>query len=163
VLHEGNLRYQRGKLQLRDYSVPGEHTANRQTPFAAIITCADSRLSPPLVFDLHHGNVFVSLVMVLGHSDCGAVRSAIGVANGTASYPPDSYGAIGEVIDAIVPAIRALPPPQRTIDRSVVVTARTQEADLATRTPIIKQAIGAKQIEVVAAVYDIRSGKVSLV
>jgi len=62
VLHEGNLRYQRGKLQLRDYSVPGEHTANRQTPFAAIITCADSRLSPPLVFDLHHGNVFVSRV-----------------------------------------------------------------------------------------------------
>ena len=39
----------------------------------------------------------------------------------------------------------------------------TQAADLATRTPIIKQAIGAKQIEVVAAVYDIRSGKVSLV
>ncbi|TMM02252.1 MAG: hypothetical protein E6G05_09195 [Actinobacteria bacterium] len=63
----------------------------------------------------------------------------------------------------IDPAIRALPPPQRTIDRSVVVTARTQAADLATRTPIIKQAIGAKQIEVVAAVYDIRSGKVSLV
>ena len=60
MLHEGNLRYQRGKLQLRDYSVPGEYTANRQTPFAAIITCADSRLSPPLVFDLHHGNVFVS-------------------------------------------------------------------------------------------------------
>jgi len=188
VLHEGNLRYQRGKLQLRDYSVPGEHIANRQTPFAAIITCADSRLSPPLIFDLHHGNVFVSrvagnsvdvgtlgsteyavkvlrvkLVMVLGHSDCGAVRSAIGVANGTASYPADSYGAIGELIDAIVPAIRALPPPQRTIDRSIVVTARNQAADLATRTPIIKQAIGAKQIEVVAAVYDIRSGKVSLV
>jgi len=136
VLHEGNLRYQRGKLQLRDYSVPGEYTANRQMPFAAIITCADSRLSPPLVFDLHHGNVFVS-------------RS-----RATAS----TWG-----LWVIVPAIRALPPPQRTSDRSVVVTARTQAADLATRTPIIKQAIGAKQIEVVAAVYDIRSGKVSLV
>jgi carbonic anhydrase len=188
VLAQGNRRYQRGKLQLRDYSVLGEDIADKQTPFAAIITCGDSRLSPPLVFDVHHGNLFVSrvagnsidvgtlgsteyavavlkvkLVMVLGHSDCGAVKSAIQVANGTATYPPDRYGAIGEVINAIVPAIQALPPPKRTVDHSIVVTATTQAADLATRTPIIKPAIDARQIKVVAAVYDIRTGRVTLV
>jgi carbonic anhydrase len=188
VLMQGNRRYQRGKLQLRDYSVPGEDIATKQTPFAAIITCADSRLSPPLVFDVHHGNLFVSrvagnsvdvgtlgsteyavkvlgvkLVMVLGHSDCGAVMYAITVANGTASYPPDRYGAIGDVINAIVPPIQALPPAQRTVDHSIVVTATTQAADLAARTPIIKPAIDAGQIKVVAAVYNIRDGKVSLV
>lgn len=188
LLKQGNRRYQCGKLELRDYSVPGEDIATRQTPFAAIITCSDSRLSPPLVFDVHHGNLFVSrvagnsidvgtlgsteyavkvlgvkLVMVLGHSDCGAVKSAIAVVNGTASYPPDRYGAIGEVINAIVPQIQALPPAERTVDRSIVVTATTQAADLATRTPIVKEAIDAGQIKVVAAVYNIKDGKVSLV
>jgi carbonic anhydrase len=188
LLEQGNRRYQRGKLELRDYSVAGEGIATKQTPFAAIITCGDSRLSPPLVFDVHHGNLFVSrvagnsvdvgtlgsteyavkvlgvkLVMVLGHSDCGAVKSAIAVVNGTASYPPDRYGAIGEVINAIVPPIQALPPAERTVDHSIMVTAITQAADLATRTPIVKQAIDAGQIEVVAAVYNIKDGKVSLV
>lgn len=188
LLKQGNRRYERGKLQLRDYSVAGEDIATKQTPFAAIITCGDSRLSPPLVFDVHHGNLFVSrvagnsldvgtlgsteyavkvlgvkLVMVLGHSDCGAVKSAIAVANGTASYPPDRYGAIGEVINAIVPPIQALPPAERTVDHSIVVTAITQAADLSTRTPIVKPAIDAGQIEVVAAVYNIKDGKVSLV
>ena len=188
ILMMGNRRYRRGRLRLRDYSVRGEDIAVRQTPFAAIITCGDSRLSPPFVFDVHHGNLFVSrvagnsvdtgtlgsteyaikvlgvkLVMVLGHSDCGAVKSAIAVANGTTSYPPDKFGAIGEVINAIVPPIQGLPPTDRTLDRSISLTATTQAADLASREPIVKQAIDAKQIEVVAAVYDIKTGKVSLV
>src|SRR3989442_2124218 len=51
----------------------------------------------------------VKLVMVLGHSDCGAVKSAIALANGTASYPPDKYGAIGEAINPIDPPIHGPP------------------------------------------------------
>jgi carbonic anhydrase len=188
VLLKGNKRFRNGKLQLRDYSPAGEDIASSQRPFAAIITCADSRLSPPFVFDVEHGNLFVSriagnsvdtgtlgsteyaikvlgvkLVMVLGHSDCGAVKSAIAVANGTASYPADKYGAIGEVVNAIVPPIQALPPSRRTLHRSIHLTARTQAAGIAARTPIVKQAIDANKIRVVAAVYEIKSGAVSIV
>jgi len=188
ILLKGNQRYRRGRLRLRDYSVPGEDIATKQTPFAAIITCGDSRLSPPLVFDVAHGNLFVSrvagnsvdvgtlgsteyavkalgvkLVMVLGHSDCGAVKAAISVANGTMAFPRDQFGAIGEVINAIVPAISSLPPADRTVENCVVVTARTQAADLAGRTPIVKQANDANRIAVSAAVYNIKNGKVSLV
>jgi carbonic anhydrase len=156
-------------------------------PFAAIISCADSRVSPTLVFDVNRGNLFsskvagntidsgtlgstefavkvlgVKLVMVLGHSNCGAVTAAIEVANGESSYPPDEYGAIGEVVDRIVPSIRDLPPAERTLPASVELNAAAQAADLAQRGPIVRQAVEAGQIAVVAAVYDIASGAVAL-
>jgi carbonic anhydrase len=187
-LLKGNRRYRKGRLRLRDYSPVGEGRASTQQPFAAIITCADSRISPTLIFDLERGNIFASkiagngidvatlgsteyavkvlgvkLVMVLGHSDCGAIKAAIAVANGTAGYPPEQYGAIGEVIDALVPPIQEIPPAERTLDASVVVNARAQAGDIASRGPIIKPAIDAGALAVVAAVYNIADGKVSLV
>jgi carbonic anhydrase len=188
LLIRGNRRYRRGRLQLRNYSPVGEDHANDQKPFAAIITCADSRLSPALIFDVGRGNIFVSriagnsidtgmlgsteygvkvlgvkLIMVLGHSDCGAVKSAIKLVNGEASYPPDKYGAIGEVLAPIVPRIRSIPPENRTLGRCTVATAQTQAADIAARDPIIRPAIAAGKLAVVAAVYNIETGRVRLV
>jgi carbonic anhydrase len=188
LLKRGNLRYRKGKLHLRDYSPVGEDRADDQKPFAAIITCADSRISPPLIFDVARGNIFVSriagnsidtgtlgsteyavavlgvkLIMVLGHSDCGAVKSAIGVANGTNSFPPDRYGAIGEVIDTIVPRIEAIPEWKRTLRRCTTANARAQAAEIAGLGPIIEPAIAAQKLRVVAAVYNIPNGRVRLV
>jgi carbonic anhydrase len=188
LLVEGNRRHQSGRLELHDHSPVGEDLASGQRPFAAIISCADSRVSPTLTFDVERGNLFsskiagnvidtgtlgstefavkvlgVKLVMVLGHSDCGAVTAAIEVANGAASYPPDEYGAIGEVVDKIVPPIQGIDPPQRTVSHCISVNARAQADDLASRGPIVKQAIADRKIAVVAAVYDIKTGKVSLV
>lgn len=187
ALRHGNRRYRQGRVTFRDYSPVGEDRANAQQPFAAIITCADSRISPTVVFDVERGNLFVSrvagnsidvgtlgsteyafkvlgvkLVMVLGHSDCGAIKSAIGVANGTASYPPDKYGAIGKVVDALVPPIERIPRPRRTLDRSIRVNARAQAAEIAASKPIIKPAIAAGKLGVVAAVYEIGTGRVSV-
>jgi carbonic anhydrase len=188
LLVEGNRRHQSGRLELHDHSPVGEDLASGQKPFAAIISCADSRISPTLIFDVERGNLFsskiagnvidtgtlgstefaikvlgVKLVMVLGHSNCGAVTAAIEVANGAASYPPDEYGAIGEVVEKIVPPIQELPPAERSIPRCVSLNAGAQAAKLANRGPIVKQAIEAGQIAVVPAVYDIETGKVSLV
>ncbi len=188
LLVKGNRRYQKGKLRLRDYSPVGEDRAHDQKPFAAIITCADSRVSPTLIFDVERGNIFVSkvagnsidtgtlgsteyavkvlgvkLVMVLGHSDCGAVKAAIGVANGTSSYPPDKYGAIGDFVDKIVPSVQGVPPADRTLPTCVHVNALAQAADIASRGPIVKPAIDAGQIAVVPAVYNIKNGKVILI
>jgi carbonic anhydrase len=188
LLLKGNKRFQKGRLQLRDYSPVGEDRSHDQKPFAAIITCADSRLSPSLVFDIHLGNIFVSriagnsidaftlgsteyavkvlgakVVMVLGHSDCGAIKAAIGVANGTASYPPDKYGQIGEFIKPLLPPILTLPPDQRTLLSSTTVNARAQAATCAGRDPIIRPAVAAGTLKVVSAVYDIKTGAVNLV
>ncbi|HEX3561799.1 MAG TPA: carbonic anhydrase [Solirubrobacterales bacterium] len=188
LLVKGNRRYQKGKLQLRDYSPVGEDRASKQMPFAAIITCADSRVSPTLIFDVERGNIFVSkvagnsvdtgtlgsteyavavlgvkVVVVLGHSDCGAVKAAIGVADGTSSYPPDKYGAIGAFVDKIVPSVQGVPPADRTLPNCVQANARAQAADIASRGPIVKQAIATGQIVVVPAVYNIKNGKVVLI
>jgi carbonic anhydrase len=188
VLEEGNRRYRRGEIMLRDYSPKEVKIASEQKPFAAIVTCSDSRLSPPLIFDLQHGNLFVSrvagnsidvgtlgsteyavavlgvkLVMVLGHSNCGAVKSAIEVANGSASYPPDRYGAIGAVVEGCVPPIESIPADRRSVDRCIRVNARAQAESLAQRDPIIRPAVDDGKLQVVAAVYDIPTGEVSLV
>ena len=185
---EGNRRHQSGRVELHDHSPVGEEHASRQMPFAAIVSCADSRVSPTLIFDVDRGNLFsskvagntidsgtlgstefavkvlgVKLVMVLGHSDCGAVTAAIDVANGEASFPQDEYGAIGEVVDRIVPPIRDLPPSEREISACVELNAAAQAAQLAERGPIVKRAVEEGRIEVVAAVYDLETGGVSLV
>jgi carbonic anhydrase len=188
TLMAGNRRYRSGKWHRVDYSPVGERRAAAQAPFAAILTCADSRLAPALVFDVERGNIFsaqvagnslddatagsleyavavlnVPLIMVLGHSDCGAVKAAIDVTAGKTSYPPGQFGSIGAVVDAIVPAVQALPAGERSLDRCIVANARVQAQALRTRGPILPAAIGTGRLRVVAAVYDIGSGAVELV
>jgi carbonic anhydrase len=188
VLMDGNRRYVAGEVKSLDYNRLGDRIAETQKPLAAIITCADSRVSPSVIFDVGLGHVFVSrvagnimdagtlgsteyavavlgvhLVMVLGHSNCGAVRAAIEVANGKRTYPAKKYGAIGQVVDEVVGPVRGLPPSQRTLPRAIAANARAQAQRVAGRRPIISSALSSGQIQVVAAVYDIGSGRVSLV
>jgi carbonic anhydrase len=187
ALQAGNKRHQAGTQELRNLSPLGERHADGQRPFAAIISCADSRVSTALAFDLDRGNLFVSkvagntldrgtlgstefavavlgvtLVMVLGHTDCGAVKAAIEVANGTRTYPPDTYGAIGPVVDAVVPAVKALPANQRALPACVAANARAQAAEIARKAPIIRPAVEAGTLSVVAAVYEVEAGRVEL-
>ncbi|HVS99577.1 MAG TPA: carbonic anhydrase [Solirubrobacterales bacterium] len=188
ILRAGNRRYRQEKLQLRDYSPVGERRAAEQKPFAAIITCADSRISPELVFDVERGNLFVSriagnsidtgtlgsteyavavlgvkLVMVLGHSDCGAVKAAIGTVTEGKSYPPAKYGAIGEFVDLLVPTVKSLPADERTLGRCVPANAIAQAQKLARSGPIVAPAVEAGTVQVVAGVYNIANGVVSVV
>jgi carbonic anhydrase len=188
LLQKGNWRYRRERLELRDYSPVGERRAAKQQPLAAIVTCADSRISPELVFDVERGNLFVSriagnsidsgtlgsteyavgvlgvqLIMVLGHTDCGAVKSAISVVNEGKSYPASEYGAIGEVIDLLVPTVESLPPAERDVRRCAGANAITQAGILSRSGPIIAPAVAAGKLRVVAAVYNIANGVVSVI
>jgi carbonic anhydrase len=187
VLRAGNQRFVKDKDERRDYSPVGERIASSQKPFAAVITCADSRISPPYVFDVGHGNLFVSriagntvdpgtlgsteyavavlgakVVLVLGHSNCGAVKAAIEVANGKKKYPPSKYGAIGYFVDLIVPAVKALPRSRRTAPRVTAANAERQAKLLASKGPIISKAVRSGQLKVISAVYDIKTGRVNL-
>jgi carbonic anhydrase len=187
ALMAGNARYRKGQWKRRDYSPVGERRASSQKPFAAILSCADSRVSPPLVFDLERGNLFsaqiagnavdagtlgsieyavavlgVPLVMVLGHSDCGAVQAAMGVAAGTASYPAEQYGAIGGVVDHVVPAVQTLEPAERTLERCIERNANVQAQLLRATNPIIAPRVADGRLRVVGAVYDIATGRVEL-
>ena len=187
ALEAGNERHRAGTQELRNLSPLGERHAEAQRPFAAIIACADSRVSPALIFDLDRGNLFVSrvagntvdtgtlgsteyavavlgvkLVMVLGHSGCGAVQAAIEVAGGQESYPTDRYGAIGSLVDAVLPAVESLPADQRALPECVAANALVQAAAIADTGPIIGPAVEAGTVSVVAAVYEIETGRVEL-
>lgn len=100
-LLEGNKRYMSGKLAEKDVGSAREASKNKQTPFATILTCSDSRVVPEFIFDANVGELFVirnagniiddivlgtieygtehlgtPLLVVLGHEKCGAVTAA---------------------------------------------------------------------------------------
>jgi carbonic anhydrase len=187
TLLAGNQRYLQEKEQFADYSPVGDRIASKQKPFAAILSCADSRVAPNLIFDVAHGNIFVcrlagnivddvglgsleygvgvlgvKLVMVLGHSDCGAVNAAIGVVEKGKSYPSSKYGAVNKVLQRITPTVKSLPAGQRTLARCTTENAIHEARRLAGLGPIIKPHVADGSLKVVAAKYDIGTGKVSV-
>jgi carbonic anhydrase len=185
ALKKGNERYVNDEQEVKDYTHLGEEIASTQTPFAAILSCADSRVSPTLVFDLGHGNLFnarlagnvsepvangsldyavevlgVVIVVVLGHSDCGAVKAALEVVTKGATFPRSKFGQINAFVSRIVPAIRRLPESDRSPERAIEANAEAQAGLLAKRRPIFAERVKDGRLKVVAATYDIASGRV---
>jgi carbonic anhydrase len=186
ALVSGNERYATNQEQLKDYTHLGEEIASKQIPFAAILSCADSRVSTTLIFDVARGNIFVvrlagnvsgpvgagsldfavevlevPLVVVLGHSDCGAVKAALSVVTKGQKFPKAKYGSIGAFVNKITPTIRRLPKSQRTLNRSIAANAQAQATKLAKRKPIFAKRVKDGRLKVVAATYDIATGRVT--
>jgi carbonic anhydrase len=101
MLKQGNERFVNGKTQQRDFLAQVRQTSTGQYPFAAIVSCLDSRIPPAIVFDQGIGDLFVGrmagnfvnddmlgslefatklsgakLVVILGHTECGAIKGA---------------------------------------------------------------------------------------
>jgi carbonic anhydrase len=156
-----------------------------QAPFAVILGCADSRVAPELAFDQSRGQLFVlrvagntlntdtlasieyalavlgtPLIMVLGHSACGAVDAAIKVVADNAELP----GHLPGLIDPIKPAVRAAKEQSgdlltNAINENVRLTvAKVQDAG-----PIVAPKVADGSVKVVGGVYDLATGKVELV
>ncbi|MBT6900179.1 MAG: carbonic anhydrase [Nitrospina sp.] len=180
-LLEGNQRYITGGALHPNQSF--EHRielTKGQKPIAAILTCADSRVSPEIIFDQGLGDLFVlrvagnvindmfigsleyavehlnvSLLMVLGHSQCGAVDATI--KGGT---PP---GHINSLVQAIKPALDRLK--KQSPDWVNIVAKENVKIGverLRTIDPILTARYDEGDIDIVGAFYDIKSGKVSL-
>lgn len=178
ALVDGNQRYVQGKLQSlnEDLSILKAKTAEKQEPFAAILSCADSRVPVEFVFDQNIGQLFVVrlagniatpeviasleygvavlgtlVLMVLGHGNCGAVKATI-----------DGKAVPGQ-ISALYAQIRAAVDEAGTdLDAAIDANARNQANLLSKASVIISGAIKEGKLKVVAARYDLASGKVSL-
>jgi carbonic anhydrase len=183
---DGNARYAAGTLNERDFSSGRAARVQGQYPIAQILSCSDSRVSPELLFDQGPGDLFVMrvagnvvsndllasleygaqflgspLIMVLGHSGCGAVDAAIKVLKDKAVLP----GHLPELIRAIKPAVTAA---QNTktgnlLDNAVAENVRRQVARLKSSPPIVQKLYAGKKIDIVGAVYDLASGKVTVI
>lgn len=182
-LKQGNERFVEGRL---NGSTPEAITQSRkrvaqsQKPFAIIVGCSDSRVGPEVIFDQKIGDIFVirtagevvdpvglgsieyavahlgsPLIMVLGHKRCGAVAAAVSGAK--------EPGHIATVLKAIQPAVRQSKDKSGDpVDNAVNAQALNVAAQLQASGPILKEAIRSGKLKIVAARYDLDSGKVSM-
>lgn len=183
---EGNARYVANTPSQRDFSAGRAARAQGQYPIAGILSCADSRVAPELVFDQAPGELFVvrvagnivnldllasleygvqflgtPLILVLGHSSCGAVDAALKVLKTKAELP----GHLPDLVTAIKPAaiIAEKTAPNNVLDFAIAENVRRQVAKLKDAAPIVGKAWKDKKIEIAGGVYDIATGKVTLV
>ncbi len=185
-LQDGNARYAANKPKHRDFSAGRAARASAQYPFAAIVSCADSRVAPEFAFDEGPGELFVCrvagnfvnddglasleygvqflgvpLIMVLGHSNCGAIKATIKVVQENVSLP----GHLPELVNALKPGIQTAiaQKPKDLVEAATIENVRYNAKRLQTATPILAQAVTDKKILVVGGVYDIGTGKVNLI
>lgn len=156
-----------------------------QRPFVGVLGCVDSRVPPELVFDRGLGDVFdariagaipddaaigslefgvdefeVPLLVVLGHSRCGAVTAAVTLVDSGRSDVP---GKIGAVVSPILPSVRAVQ--ARGVSGDAVVDAAARDvvrrsvAELR-GSPVLAQRFASGTLQVVGAFYDLDTGKV---
>ena len=184
MLQEGNQRFVSGKMINCDLMKQVRATATGQAPFAAIVGCIDSRVPPELVFDQQLGAIFAAriagnfvntdiigslefacklvgarAIVVLGHSDCGAIKGAIDQAK---------LGNLTETLSHIEPAVAAtkFAGKRTSKDKKLVQAVADTNAQLAarmilSRSPILKEMADKKEIVVAAAMHDIETGRVS--
>ncbi|MDG2334792.1 MAG: carbonic anhydrase [Myxococcota bacterium] len=185
-LTAGNARYVAGKMKTQDFSATRAARAKSQHPVASILSCADSRVAPELAFDQGPGDLFVArvagnvvtpgllasleysveflgvpLLMVLGHTGCGAVGAAIQVVQEQAVLP----GHLPELVAQIEPAVeRAIKLPSGSLlANACEENVRGQVAGLKKASPIIAESYAQGKIDIVGAVYDLPTGQVKSV
>ncbi|HKT18649.1 MAG TPA: carbonic anhydrase [Stellaceae bacterium] len=178
ALMDGNRRFaaQRLTFYKEDLRILKQKTAEKQEPFASVLSCADSRVPVEIIFDQSIGHVFVNRVagnlataeiiasieygvavlgtrvlMVLGHANCGAVKAAI-----AAKEVP---GQISALYRGIRPAVDAA---HGDLDATIKANARIQAKLLNDSSPVIAAAVKDGKLKIVAAYYDLASGKVTL-
>jgi carbonic anhydrase len=185
-LRDGNARYAANTAVNKDYSAGRAARALSQKPFASIVSCADSRVAPELAFDQGPGALFVvrlagnfvnedglasleygaaflgtPLIMVLGHSSCGAVAATIKVVEDGSPLP----GHLPSLTNAIRPAVEAAAAakPDDLLAAATVENVRQNVERLQTAEPILGEMVEAGTVKVVGGVYDIATGTVTLV
>jgi carbonic anhydrase len=186
-LKEGAARFAAGSVNHPDQSISYRASlAKGQHPFAVVLSCADSRVPPEIVFDQGLGDLFVCrtagqvvdnavlgsiqygiaelkipLIVVLGHEKCGAVKA-------TVEAVEKKSGKMGNDIDALVAAIKPVvkaaekTEPADLIDTVVRLNAKTIAAALSKK-PVLGAAVKAGKLKVVGARYDLDEGQVTFI
>jgi carbonic anhydrase len=182
TLKDGNARFAAGKSAAHDYPAQVHATAGGQYPFAAIVSCMDSRVSAEIVCDAGLGDIFnlreagnvvdvdtlggleyaakvvgVKLIVVMGHSHCGAVKGAIdGV----------QLGNLTDLLKKIEPAMSPPVPAAKSKDDAYVqkvaeANVRLQMKQILDKSSVIKELVQSGKVGIAGAMYDIENGKVT--
>jgi carbonic anhydrase len=177
-LMDGNRRFTSGRLTAheQDLAILKLNTVEKQEPFAAVLSCADSRVPVEFLFDQSIGRVFVTrvagnvvtpeiiasleygaavlgtrVILVMGHGGCGAVKATI--------QAKEVPGQISALYPHIQPAVDQAGP---DLDATTKANAKIQAALLRKASTVISGLLKEGKLKVVAGYYDIASGAVSL-
>lgn len=181
----GNRRFRAGRTR-HPHQTPQtvRALAAAQDPFAIVLGCADSRVSPEVVFDRGLGDLFDNRVagnivddlllgsieyavehfappvlLVLGHERCGAVTAAIETIESGGTAP----GHIGTIVEALRPILEpVLDSPGDRVENGVAANIRAQSAALVQRSEIVREHVESGAMAVVGARYDLDTGTVTL-
>ena len=178
----GNKRYIEGNLEHPHQTLKRRgDLASGQEPFACVLSCADSRVPPEIIFDQGLGDLFVlrvaghvvndmilgsleyavehlgaSLIVVLGHIRCGAVSAT--VQGGKAP------GKIGCLIQAIQPAVDTVKSQTgNPVDNAAIENIKRGVDQLKAAAPILSEKVNAGQLQISGAFYDLDTGEVILI
>jgi carbonic anhydrase len=178
LLVEGNQRFVAQKLVSfqEDLDILKAHSEEHQEPFAAVLSCADSRVPVELLFDQSIGHVFVvrvagnvatpdtiasleygaavlgvKAILVLGHTNCGAVKATI-----AGKAVP---GQISTLYQYIHPAIDGAGGDLNTASKQ---NASLQASVLRDTSPVLSGLVKEKKLAITSAIYDVGNGKVTM-
>lgn len=188
LLKEGNQRFLDNTTLDRSFDKQIELTSGGQYPFASIVSCIDSRIPTEIVFDQGIGDIFNAriagnfvnqdilgslefacklagskLIVIMGHTSCGAVKGACDHAQ---------LGNLTAMLDNIKPALDEVKTAEG-VDRSsknsdfvnevAIQNVHLTIAKLKANSPVLNEMIENDEIDVVGAMYDVASGKVSFI
>lgn len=184
-LIEGNRRYLDATLPPLDYSAARAAAVEEHTPVAAILGCGDARVAAELIFSCGPGDLFMvrlagnflsdyglasmeycvqflqtPLLMVLGHTGCGAVTAAVRVVEDKEDLP----GRLFVLMDALEPSVlhARMTHPEDVLNAAIEENVRRQVRRLRTISPIINEALAAGSVKVAGAIYDMQTGQVRI-
>jgi carbonic anhydrase len=184
TLRAGNVRFVKDRARSRNLPEQVVATSSAQYPFAVVLSCLDSRQPVEMIFDQGIGDLFIArvagnvqnddilgslefacnvsgakLIVVLGHSNCGAVKGAIDNVE---------LGHLTGLLDRIKPAIAAVPQGAGARDsKNSAFVEEVAEANvrqvmqqIRERSPILREMIDQQKIALVGGMYDLTTGKV---
>jgi len=184
-LIEGNMRYVSNTPINTDHSVARASRAMGQSPYAAIVSCADSRVAPELIFDEGPGALFVVRVagnflnedglasleygaavlgiqqfVVLGHSGCGAIEATISAIRDRVLPPGHLPALVNAIRPAVYDAMNAGTDVDNLLDAATLRNAQRNADWVVRQGPILAPLHDAGTLRAAAGVYDIRTGEV---
>ena len=183
-LRKGNQRYVEGISRRHDFKHEREALVGGQNPYAAILSCADSRIAPEYAFDSGRGDLFVCrvagnfanddtvasmeyaisvlsvpLILVLGHDACGAVDATIKSIKDNTTLP----GHLPSLVAALAPAVKGVSQQKgNLLDNAIRQNVIDNIAKLKSATPILSAAVEQKKLRVVGGIYRLKDGKIDM-
>ena len=187
-LKDGNQRFVEKKQLNRDLMQQVSETSTGQFPFATILSCIDSRVSSELIFDQGIGDIFsvriagnfinedilgsmefacklagTKLVLVLGHTACGAVKGACDHAR---------LGNLTTLINKIEPSVEAVKEPEDVslrnssnidfVNEVAAVNVKMTIENIRVKSQVLKELEDAGEIQIIGGMYDIKTGEVEI-